>query len=119
MKRVLVVIDVQNEYIDGNLPISYPPLSRSLPNIERTMDAAQAAGIPVVVVQQVAPEGSPIFGRGSRGAELHASIAGRDRDLLVDKALPSCFTGTGLDAVATDRPLAGSSVYASTAVARA
>lgn len=96
VKRALVVIDVQNEYIDGNLPIAYPPLSVSLPNVERAMDAAHDAGLPVVVVRQVAPAASPIFGAGSHGAELHASVAGRPRDLVLDKTLPSCFTGTGL-----------------------
>ena len=29
-RRALVVIDVQNEYVSGNLPIEYPPVERSL-----------------------------------------------------------------------------------------
>ena len=33
MKRALFVIDVQNEYFDGQLPISYPPREQTLPRI--------------------------------------------------------------------------------------
>ena len=39
-RRALIVIDVQNEYFDGALPISDPPPDLSLANIGRAMDAA-------------------------------------------------------------------------------
>jgi nicotinamidase-related amidase/RimJ/RimL family protein N-acetyltransferase len=97
-RRALIVIDVQNEYIDGNLPIEYPPVELSLANIGRAMDAARAAAIPVVVVQNILPETMPIFARGSRGAALHRSITKRGWDHLVLKELPSAFAGTGLAA---------------------
>ncbi|NTV11630.1 MAG: isochorismatase family protein, partial [Zoogloea sp.] len=84
-KRALIVIDVQNEYISGNLLIEYPDVQQSLANICRAMDAAHAAGIPVVVVQHLAPEGAPIFARGSQLAELHPQVAARPRELLVEK----------------------------------
>ncbi|WP_240923273.1 cysteine hydrolase family protein [Metapseudomonas otitidis] len=95
-KRALIVIDVQNEYFDGSLLIEYPPVSQSLPNITRAMDAAHAAGIPVVVVRHLTPEGTPIFARGSATAELHPEIARRPHDLLVDKEEASALYGTGL-----------------------
>ncbi len=38
MKRALVVIDVQNEYFSGQLPITYP--QGHLTNILQVMDAA-------------------------------------------------------------------------------
>ncbi|AYC33635.1 cysteine hydrolase [Pseudomonas cavernae] len=95
-KRALIVIDVQNEYVTGNLLIEYPDVNQSLANIARAMDAATAAGIPVVLVQHLAPETSPIFARGSQGAELHPLVAGRPHDLLVEKNLASALTGTGL-----------------------
>ncbi|BBP84377.1 MULTISPECIES: cysteine hydrolase family protein [unclassified Pseudomonas] len=95
-KRALIVIDVQNEYVSGDLLIEYPPVDQSLANIGRAMDAATAAGIPVVLVQHLAPEDSPIFARGSRGAELHPVVADRAHDHWVQKALPSALTGTDL-----------------------
>ncbi len=98
MRRALLVIDVQNEYVTGALPIEYPPLPSSLANIGRAIDTAEKAGIPVVLVAQVAPASSPIFADGSDGAALHESVAGRAHDLLLDKRLPSAFAGTELDA---------------------
>ena len=50
-KRALIVIDVQNEYFDGALPISDPPPDVSLANVGRAMDAASAAGVPLIVVR--------------------------------------------------------------------
>ncbi|MDF3931639.1 cysteine hydrolase family protein [Pseudomonas citronellolis] len=95
-QRALIVIDVQNEYFSGNLRIEYPPVGDSLPNILAAMDAAHAAGIPVVVVRHLAPAGAPIFAPGSHGVELHPQVAERPRDLLLDKSKASALSGTGL-----------------------
>ncbi|WP_174874619.1 cysteine hydrolase family protein [Vogesella oryzae] len=95
-KRALIVIDVQNEYFTGKLGISYPDPAITLPNVGRAMDAASAAGIPVVVVQHITPPGTPIFAEGSHGAALHPDIAARPHDHLISKQLASCFTGTDL-----------------------
>ena len=41
-RRALVVIDVQNEYFEGGgLPIEYPPIEDTLPNVTKAMDAAR------------------------------------------------------------------------------
>lgn len=94
-RRALVVIDVQNEYFEGGgLPIEYPPIGDTLPNVARAMDAARAAGVPVVVVQHHAPAGAPVFQADQHGGQLHPEVAGRPRDHLITKALPSVFTGT-------------------------
>jgi nicotinamidase-related amidase len=95
-RRALLVIDVQNEYVTGALPIEYPDIQQSLANIGRAMDAAQTAGIPVVVVQNTSPPGSPVFSRGSQGWELHAVVAARPRSHDIEKTLPSAFAGTDL-----------------------
>jgi len=94
--RALLVIDVQNEYITGNLRIAHPSVFISLPNIGRAMSAAESAGVPIVVVQNVAPPASPLFARGSHGWQLHPSVASRRRDHFVEKTLPSAFAGTDL-----------------------
>jgi len=95
--RALIVIDVQNDYIGGNLPIAHPATEVSLPNIGRAIDAARIAGIPVIVVQNVAPEGSPFMAKGTTGAELHEVVTSRPRDHYFLKNLPSCFANTDLD----------------------
>lgn len=95
-RRALILIDVQNEYETGGLRIEYPPVADSLRNIGRAMDAATAAGIPVIVVQQDATADAPLFATGSHGWELHDVVASRHRDHHLRKLLPSAFAGTDL-----------------------
>ncbi len=96
VKRALIVIDVQNEYFSGNLQIEFPDRHVSLANIARAMDAAQAAGIPVIMVQQFAPSQSPVFAEGSHDWEMHEHIKTRQWQHKINKKLPSAFAGTDL-----------------------
>lgn len=96
MSRCLLVIDVQNEYFVGNLPVTYP--ANTLPNILRAMDAAQIAGLPVIVIQHAAPQpDSTVFRRGSLEWQLRSEVAVRPRATLIHKNLPGSFTGTELE----------------------
>ncbi|WP_068825712.1 cysteine hydrolase family protein [Pseudomonas sp. BMS12] len=97
-KRALIVIDVQNEYVTGNLRIEYPPIEQSLANIAAAMDAAHAAGIPVIVVQHLLPASAPLFASGGPGAELHPVVVERPRDHFIRKQMASSFAGTDLAA---------------------
>ena len=97
-RRALLVIDAQNEYVTGNLPIEYPDVRLSLRNIGKAMDAARSMEIPVVVVQNTAPAGAPIFVKGTPGWQLHDTVARRARDHYLEKTLPSAFHGTDLAA---------------------
>src|ERR1039458_5727129 len=74
-RRALLVIDVQNEYFTGKLPITYP--AGSLANVLSAMDAAREHGVPVVVIQP--------------------AVASRSHDVLIHKSLPGSFTGTELE----------------------
>lgn len=95
MSRALLVIDVQNEYFTGALPITHP--AGHLDRILQVMDAA-AGRVPTVVIRHTFddPE-KPFFQKGTPGWELHPEVAGRPRDALIDKNLPGSFTGTVLE----------------------
>ena len=97
MKHALLVIDIQNEYFTGKLPVTYPP--GSFENILMAMDRANASHVPIAVIQHTnpAPE-SPAFRKGTYGWELHDEIKRRHRDIVIEKNLPGSFTGTGLEA---------------------
>ena len=97
-RRALLVIDVQNEYFTGDMPIEFPAVDISLPNIARAMAAARAAGVPVLVVQHDAPADSPIFAKGSDGWQLHPQVAAFAADHRINKAMGSVFAGTDLRA---------------------
>ncbi len=51
-KEALLVIDVQNEYFTGHLPVTFP--EGSLDNILKAMDFAASVGMPVAVIQHYA-----------------------------------------------------------------
>lgn len=96
MKRALLVIDVQNEYFDGALPIT--GRSDSLAKIGSLMDASAKAGVPRIVIQHTMPSAEmPIFQRGTSAWDLHPEIASRGAELKIEKNLPGSFTNTGLE----------------------
>jgi nicotinamidase-related amidase len=95
VNEALLVIDVQNEYFSGRLPVTYP--HGSMIHILQAMDAADAAHLPVVVIQHAnRAAGAVTFLPGSPAWELHPEVKKRPHDLLIEKALPGSFTGTHL-----------------------
>lgn len=98
MKRALLVIDVQNEYFTGQLPVSYPP--GSLDNILKAITAAHVHNVPVIIIQHTAPQAnSQTFRKGTSEWDLHPKIAGETSDHYVEKNLPGSFTGTDLESL--------------------
>ncbi|MFB2585882.1 isochorismatase family protein [Herbiconiux liukaitaii] len=97
-RRVLVIIDVQQQYFDGLLEIQYPPHSESLPTIAQAVDTAVSAGIPIVAVQHSAGSGAPVFDPDSREFELHHEIERRASAdwKRITKSYGSVFAGTDL-----------------------
>ncbi|WP_326825186.1 cysteine hydrolase family protein [Streptosporangium sp. NBC_01756] len=96
MKRALIVIDVQNEYFTGNLPIIHPPREESLAAVLTAMDTAREHGVPVILVQHTSPAGAPLFGAGGHSWELHKEVGSRPYDHLLEKTMASSFAGTDL-----------------------
>lgn len=92
--RALLVIDVQNEYFTGKLPITYP--TDSLPNIMRMIAHAKTKNIPIVMVQHSNPPDAVAFAKGTHGWELHESVVDVVVEHYVEKTLPSSFVGTDL-----------------------
>ncbi len=103
MSRALLVIDVQNEYFTGALPITHP--AGHLDQILRVMDAAQGR-VPIIVVQHHFPQPDrPFFQKGTPGWELHPEVAARPHDLRIEKTLPGSFTNTPLETWLRDREI--------------
>lgn len=95
MSRALLVIDVQNEYFTGALPITHP--AGHLEQILRVMDGA-AGKVPTVVLQHHFPQPEmPFFQKGTPGWELHPEVAERPREMHIEKTLPGSFTNTPLE----------------------
>ena len=101
MNRVLLVIDVQNEYLSGKLPIQYPP--NSLDNILKAVDIANQHNIPVILIQHASPqENALIFRKGSKEWEISEGLLSKKHSHIIEKNLPSSFKNTNLEKVLRD-----------------
>jgi nicotinamidase-related amidase len=104
MNDALLVIDVQNEYFTGSMPVTYP--QGSLENILKAMDQAHAESVPVVVIQHTNQAlGAVTFRKGTDNWELHNEIKQRHSDILIGKNLPGSFTGTSLGSWLKERDI--------------
>lgn len=96
MKRALLVIDVQNEYFTGKLPVTYP--ENSFENIIIAMDSANKNKVPVLLIQHTNPgKDSFTFREGSHEWEIHEKVLKENYDKIIEKNLPGSFTGTELE----------------------
>lgn len=96
MRRALLVIDVQNEYFSGKLPITHP--KGHLGRILDAMDFAEKNEIPRVVIQHTFLQADKgIFQKGTPEWELHPDVNSRPREFYFEKHLPGSFTGTPLE----------------------
>ncbi|MFC3551051.1 cysteine hydrolase family protein [Lysobacter cavernae] len=90
----LIVIDFQNEYFTGAMPISDG--AAALANTRRLITFADKADIPVYHVQHVAPAGSPVFAIDGETVKFHPDMQPRPGDAVVQKQTVSVFAGTDL-----------------------
>lgn len=96
MKRVLLVIDVQNEYFTGKLPVTYP--EDSFQNIIKAIDFANENRIPVIPIKHSKLEKDAVtFKKGSKEHKIHKEVLKRDYAKIIEKNLPGSFTGTELE----------------------
>ncbi|RZU62800.1 isochorismatase family protein [Zhihengliuella halotolerans] len=97
-QRALVIIDVQQDYFGGPLEIQYPPHAESVPRIAAAIDAANAAGVPVVAVQHSMGAGAPVFDPEQPGFQLHPEVEARRTGAWksIVKGYGSVYAGTGL-----------------------
>jgi nicotinamidase-related amidase len=91
----LLVIDFQNEYFDGRLPI--PNGISALRNAQRLIDFADRRKMPVFHVQHVAPADSPVFAEQSALIEIHRDIRPSANHVVLQKTSVSVFATTDLD----------------------
>jgi nicotinamidase-related amidase len=90
----LLVIDFQNEYFTGSLPI--PDGAAALRNARALVDYADRQGWPVIHVQHVAPVDSPLFAADSRNGAFHADMQPTPAHRVVTKSSVSVFASTDL-----------------------
>lgn len=95
----LVLIDFQNEYYSGRLPI--PDGLAALRNALRLVAHADAHGMPVFHIQHIGAASGPLFADGSAMAEIHPALAPArppSQHHVLRKTTVSSFASTDLHA---------------------
>lgn len=114
--EALLVIDMLNDFVLPDAPLEVPETRRIMKNIRREIDAAHAAGRPVVYLCDThAPDDREFskFGwpphavKGTKGAEVVDELRPLPQDVVIPKTTYSGFFGTDLDAVLKKRGVDG------------
>jgi nicotinamidase-related amidase len=91
----LVIIDAQNEYLDGKLAL--PGAVPALAALARLLGRAREVGAPVVHVQHKGRPGG-LFDLEARGGAIIEGVRPIGGEAVVHKPLPNAFAQTDLDA---------------------
>lgn len=90
----LLVIDFQNEYFSGRMPIADGPQAAA--QARRLLAWADEHAMPVFQIQHVAPEGAALFAKDGDTVRFHADMQPRARDVVVQKTSVSVFASTDI-----------------------
>ncbi|MGU9851865.1 cysteine hydrolase family protein [Pseudomonas koreensis] len=94
-KSALIVIDFQNEYFSGGMPI--PDGAAALAKTRELITFADSHKIPVYHVQHIAPAGSAVFAIDGETVKFHKDMQPRPQDVVLQKNTVSVFASTDLD----------------------
>lgn len=94
-QTALIVIDFQNEYFDGKMPV--PDGMKALKQSRKLVDFAHKNGMPVFFIRNEGPADSPLFAKGSHSADFYKELLPGKGDIIITKTTPSSFIGTDLD----------------------
>ncbi len=92
---VLVLIDCQQEYVDGLLPLN--GVEAALVEVAELLKKARNSETPIIHIAHRGSEGG-MFDRSGGGKGEFAKLAmPRDGEEVIEKSLPNSFTGTSLE----------------------
>lgn len=94
-RTALLVIDFQNEYFGGRMPI--PNGKKALDNARRLIERADAESMAVYHVQHVTPAGSPVFAEDSKTSAFHPDGQPAANHAVLRKSSVSVFPTTDID----------------------
>jgi len=90
----LLVIDFQNEYFTGRMPIADG--LRAAAQTKRLLAWADQHAMPVFQIQHIAPEGAAAFAKDGKTVAFHPEMQPRQRDTVVQKTTVSVFASTDI-----------------------
>lgn len=109
----LVIVDMQNDFLDPGSPMAVPNAAAVLKEVQQAIRLARRYGVKVIYTKAgyrgdgVAAGPSARFFdpvargeclvAGSQGAQIHSEISPRDADVVIDKRRYSAFYDTNLE----------------------
>jgi nicotinamidase-related amidase len=94
-ESVLILIDVQREYLDGALPLE--GIEESLDEIARVLAVARDAATPIIHIVQHGRPGGPICNPDGPFVQIIPKAAPLPGEKVIVKSLPNSFAGTSLE----------------------
>jgi nicotinamidase-related amidase len=94
-QAALVIIDAQNEYVDGTLAL--PGVGPAIEEIGTLLSRARAAGRPVIHVRHLGQPGS-LFDADGHAGQIIAPLTPVEGEAIVGKSLANSFAATELQA---------------------
>ena len=96
MNTALLVIDIQNDYFPGGKMELEGSPEASL-QAAKLLDAFRAKGLPLVHIQHLSSRpGASFFLPDTEGVNIHATVAPRAGETVIQKHFPNSFRGTTL-----------------------
>jgi nicotinamidase-related amidase len=92
-ESAVVIIDAQNEYVCGKLPLA--GVEAALDGVARLLDAARAAGAPVIHIVHRGRAGG-LFDPLGKLFQIHPAAAPGAGEKIIEKELPNAFAKTPL-----------------------
>ncbi|RLG86561.1 MAG: cysteine hydrolase [Thermoprotei archaeon] len=103
-RAAVVVVDMQNDFVNPRGKLFVPTAPETVPRIRRLVDRARAAGALVVYTKDTHYPGDPEFStwgehavRGTWGWEIVDELRPREGDIVIEKTRYDAFYGTPLD----------------------
>ena len=107
-RPALIVIDMNNAFVDQQYPFSSPPALATIPYIQRLLAAARSQAVPVFYTTNLPAQTDAERGRwkttanssplmqGAAASEIYPAIAPHSGEPVIAKTHPSGFFGTTL-----------------------
>lgn len=92
-EAALVLIDFQNEYLDG--PLAVAGAEAAIANAARLLDVARAVGAPVLHIAHKGPAGG-LFDRAARRGAIVDALQPRAGEEVIEKPRPNALSGATL-----------------------
>ena len=90
----LVIIDMQNEYLDG--PLKIPNAKQAIASAQNLLSKIRKANGKVIHIAHKGKEGS-LFDRDTERGQIVDELTPLENEPLIEKSLPNSFAGTDLD----------------------